>query len=92
VTVGVTGNLTGIRRWLRLELPGAGVGAGADGSKFIIAGEAGFFQFKVFPAGLEEGRAKVRRCWSRGESLAKGYTCHTEDLGSFYYYQAGVQP
>jgi len=51
------------------------------------------FQFKVFPAGLQEGRAKVGAVLETdGEKFSEGYTLVTrEDLGSFYYYQPAVQ-
>jgi hypothetical protein len=51
------------------------------------------FDFKVFPAGLEEGRANIRAVLeSGGERYSEGYTLVTRyDLGSFYYYQPAVQ-
>jgi hypothetical protein len=51
------------------------------------------FEFKVFPAGLQEGRAKIRAMLEAdGEKFSEGYTLVTrEDLGSFYYYQPAVQ-
>src|SRR6202035_2211727 len=56
-------------------------------------GEKKDFQFKVFPAGLQEGRAKVRAMLDAdGKKFSEGYTLVTrEDLGSFYYYQPALQ-
>jgi LmbE family N-acetylglucosaminyl deacetylase len=95
VAVGVTGNLSREARGaLSLELP---VGWRSEPSqfavKFIGRGEKQDFQFKVFPAGLQEGRAKVRAVLEAdGEKFSEGYTLVTrEDLGSFYYYQPAVQ-
>ena len=50
-------------------------------------------QFKVIPAGLQEGRATIRAVLeSEGEKYSEGYTLVTrEDLGSFYYYQPARQ-
>jgi LmbE family N-acetylglucosaminyl deacetylase len=100
VTVGVTSNVNtdggGRKRLgeLRLELP--------DGWRsepehlaveFTRRGEKQDFQFRVFPAGLQEGRATVRAVleWG-GDQYSEGYTLVTrEDLGSFYYYQPARQ-
>jgi hypothetical protein len=79
---------------LRLELP---VGWRSEPAQFAVEftkrGEKKDFQFKVFPAGLQEGRAKIRAVLeSDGEKFSEGYTLVTrEDLGSFYYYQPAVQ-
>jgi hypothetical protein len=50
-------------------------------------------QFKVVPAGLQEGNATIRAVLKWGsESASEGYTLVTrEDLGSFYYYQPARQ-
>ena len=95
VTVGVTGNLNRASRGvLRLDLPS---GWRAEPAKFAVEfkqrGEKQDFQFKVFPAGLQEGRAGVRAVLeSEGDKFSEGYTLVTrEDLGSFYYYQPAVQ-
>jgi hypothetical protein len=95
VTVGVTGNLNLERRGvLRLELPS---GWRSEPEQFAVdstkRGEKRDFQFKVFPAGLQEGRAKIRAVLEAdGEKFSEGYTLVTrEDLGSFYYYQPAVQ-
>jgi len=95
VTVGVISNLSheahGV---LRLELP---AGWRSDPTQLSVEfprrGEKRDFQFKVFPAGLQEGRAKVRALLDAdGEKFSEGYTLVTrEDLGSFYYYQPAVQ-
>jgi LmbE family N-acetylglucosaminyl deacetylase len=95
VAVGVTGNLSrethGV---LRLELPS---GWRSEPERFAVGlkkrGEKQDFQFKVFTAGLQEGRATVRAVLeSEGEKYSEGYTLITrEDLGSFYYYQPARQ-
>jgi hypothetical protein len=95
VTVGVTGNVTGEATGiLRLELP---EGWRSEPAQFAVEfkkrGEKQDFQFKVFPAGLQEGRATVRAVLdSESEKFSEGYTLVTrEDLGSFYYYQPAQQ-
>ena len=95
VTVGVTSDLSrDAKGVLRLELP---AGWRSDPPQFAVEftrrGEKKDFQFKVFPAGLEEGRAKIRAVLEAdGEKFSEGYTLVTrEDLGSFYYYQPAVQ-
>jgi len=95
VTVGVTSNLNREQRGvLRLELPGGWRSEPAQlAVEFTRRGEKQDFQFKVFPAGLQEGRAKIRAVLEAvGEKFSEGYTLVTrEDLGSFYYYQPAVQ-
>jgi hypothetical protein len=95
VTVGVTSNLSHEARGvLRLELP---TGWRSEPAQLAVElprrGEKRDFQFKVFPAGLQEGRAKVRAVLEAdGNKFSEGYTLVTrEDLGSFYYYQPAVQ-
>ena len=95
VAVGVASNLSRkVVGVLHLELPG---GWRSEPAQFAVEfagrGEKKDFQFKVFPAGLQEGRAKVRAVLeSEGEKFNEGYTLVTrEDLGSFYYYQPAVQ-
>jgi LmbE family N-acetylglucosaminyl deacetylase len=95
VTVGVTGNLTrAMHGKLDLELP---AGWRSEPSQFAVEfkkrGEKQDFQFKVFPAGLQEGRAVIRAVLeSEDEKYSEGYTLVTrEDLGSFYYYQPARQ-
>jgi len=95
VTVGVASNLSReVRGTLRLELPEGWRSEPAQiAMEFTRRGEKKDFQFKVFPAGLQEGRAKVRAVLTAdGEKFSEGYTPVTrEDLGSFYYYQPAVQ-
>ncbi len=100
VTVGVTSNLNILpgspkrSGELRLELPAGWRSEPAQlAVGFTRRGEKQDFQFKVFPAGLQEGRAKVRAVLEEGgEKFSEGYTLVTrEDLGSFYYYQPAVQ-
>ena len=95
VTVGVTSNLSRATRGsLRLELPAGWRSEPAQSpADFTGRGEKREFQFKVFPAGLQEGRATIRAVLdSDGEKYDEGYTLVTrEDLGSFYYYQPARQ-
>jgi len=95
VTVGVTSNLTrDMAGVLRLELPPGWRSEPAQlDVKFTRRGEKQDFQFKVFPAGLQEGRAKVRAMLDAdGKKFSESYTLVTrEDLGSFYYYQPALQ-
>jgi hypothetical protein len=95
VTVGVTSNLNREQRGvLRLELPEGWRSEPARlAVEFTRRGEKQDFQFQVFPAGLQEGRAKIRAVLEAdGEKFSEGYTLVTrEDLGSFYYYQPAVQ-
>jgi hypothetical protein len=79
---------------LRLELPDDWRSEPAQFAvDFKRRGEKQHVPFKVFPAGLQEGRAKVRAVLeSEGEKYSEGYTLVTrEDLGSFYYYQPAEQ-
>ncbi len=95
VTVGVTSNLAhDAEGALRLELPAGWRSEPAQlAVKFAKRGEKQDFQFKVYPAGLKEGRAKVRAILEvAGEKFGEGFTLVTrEDLGSFYYFQPAVQ-
>lgn len=95
VTVRVTGNLAQqTHGTLRLELPQGWRSEPAESAvDFSQRGQKQDFQFKVFPAGLQEGRATVRALLeSNGEKYSEGYTLVTrEDLGSFYYYQPARQ-
>jgi len=95
VTVGLTSNRTreahGV---LRLELPQGWRSEPADFAvDFKQRGEKRDVQFKVVPAGIEQGRATLRAVLeSEGEKYSEGYTLVTrEDLGSFYYYQPARQ-
>ncbi len=95
VTVGVTSSLNRAARGvLRLELPSGWRSEPAQlAVEFARRSEKQDFHFKVFPAGLQEGRAKVRAVLEAdGEKFSEGYTLVTrDDLGSFYYYQPAVQ-
>jgi len=95
VTVGVTANLARETRGvLRLELPEGWKSEPAQRAvEFQRREEKQDFQFTVFPAGLQEGRANVRAVLQVDEKqFSEGYTLVTrEDLGSFYYYQPAVQ-
>ena len=77
-----------------LELPAGWRSEPAQSAvEFTRRGEKQDFQFKVFPAGLQESRAQVRAVLEADdEKFSEGYTLVTrEDLGSFYYYQPAVQ-
>jgi LmbE family N-acetylglucosaminyl deacetylase len=95
VTVGVTSNLTRTASGvLKLELPEGWRSEPAEHAvELAHRGEKKDFSFKVFPSGLQEGRANVRAVLeSGGEKYSEGYTLVTrEDLGSFYYYQPARQ-
>ncbi|MFZ0297285.1 MAG: PIG-L family deacetylase [Candidatus Sulfotelmatobacter sp.] len=95
VTVGVTSNLAyEARGMLQLDLPeGWRSEPGQLAVRFARRGDKQDFQFKVFPAGLQEGRAKIRAVLEADrEKFSEGYTLVTrEDLGSFYYYQPALQ-
>jgi hypothetical protein len=95
VVVGVIRNLSRpAHGLLRLELP---EGWRSEPAQFAVEfarrGEKKDSQFKVFPAGLQEGRAKIRAVLEAdGDKFSEGYTLVTrEDLGSFYYYQPAMQ-
>ena len=95
VTVGVSSNLErDLAGALRLELP---AGWKSDPAQLDVKlkhrGEKQDFQFKVFPARLQQGRATIRAVLdSEGMKYSEGYTLVTrEDLGSFYYYQPARQ-
>ncbi|HVI10870.1 MAG TPA: hypothetical protein VND65_21475, partial [Candidatus Binatia bacterium] len=95
VTVGITGNLTHEAKGvLRLEMP-SGWRSEPDqlAVDFSRRGEKKDFQFKIFPSGLQQGRARVKAVLdAESEKFSEGYTLVTrEDLGSFYYYQPAVQ-
>jgi LmbE family N-acetylglucosaminyl deacetylase len=95
VAVGVTSNLPGVARAaLKLELPEGWRSEPAEQPVDLARrGEKKEFSFKVFPSGLQEGRATVRALLeSGGDKYGEGYTLVTrEDLGSFYYYQPARQ-
>jgi LmbE family N-acetylglucosaminyl deacetylase len=56
-------------------------------------GETKDYQFKISPASLKEGQARIRAVLDAGgRQYNEGYSLVTrEDLGSFYYYQPSVQ-
>ena len=95
VTVGVTSDLNReVPGVLRLELPQGWRSEPAQlDVKFTRRGQKQDFPFKVFPAGLQEGRDQVRATLdAEGKKFSEGYTLVTrEDLGSFYYYQPALQ-
>ena len=95
VAVGVTSNLShDVQGALHLELPQSWR---SDPENFKVdskqRGEKQDFHFKVSPAGLQEGRAKIRAVLQNdSENYSEDYTLVTrEDLGSFYYYQPALQ-
>ncbi len=95
VAVGITSNLShAAQGTLRLELPDGWRSEPAQlPVNFKTRGEKRDFQFKVIPAGLQQGRATLRAVLtSDGEKYSEGYTLITrEDLGGFYYYQPARQ-
>ena len=95
VKVGVSSNLSGaIKGTLQLEVPS---GWGVEPAKVAVElhqrGEKQEFEFKITPASLKEGRAKIRAVLaSGGTNYSEGYSLVTrEDLDSFYYYQPAQQ-
>ncbi len=95
VTVGVTSNLARkVHGELRLELPSGWRSEPAEAAVDATQrGQKQELHFKVFPAGLQQGRAAIRAVLeSEGVKYSEGYTLVTrEDLGSFYYYQPALQ-
>jgi hypothetical protein len=95
VAVSVSSNLPGpAQGMLKLELPEGWRSEPAEQPVDLAhRGEKKEFAFKVFPAGLQEGRANIRAVLdSGGEKYSEGYTPVTrEELGSFYYYQPARQ-
>jgi hypothetical protein len=61
--------------------------------EFHGRGEKQEVEFKISPASLKEGRAKIRAVLeSGGADYGEGYSLVTrEDLDSFYYYQPALQ-
>ena len=79
---------------LHLEAPaGWGVEPAKLAMEFHKRGEKQEFEFKISPASLKEGRAKIRAVFeSGGVNYSEGYSLVTrEDLDSFYYYQPALQ-
>ena len=95
VKVGVSYNLSApAKGTLHLEVPpNWRVEPAQLPVEFHQRGEKQEFQFKVFPAGLKEGRAEMRAVLDAGGSTySEGYTVVTrEDLDAFYYYQPAIQ-
>jgi LmbE family N-acetylglucosaminyl deacetylase/Asp-tRNA(Asn)/Glu-tRNA(Gln) amidotransferase C subunit len=95
VTVGLISNVDRkVHGELRLELP---QGWRSEPEKIAVdttrRGEKQDLQFKIFTAGLKQGRDTIRAIFTDGgEKYSEGYTLVTrEDLGSFYYYQPARQ-
>ncbi len=95
VKVGISSNLSGaVDGTLHLEVPsGWGVEPAKVAVGFHRRGEKQEFEFKITPASLKEGRAKIRAVLaSAGTNYSEGYSLVTrEDLDSFYYYQPALQ-
>ncbi len=95
VTVGVTSNLQrSVQGDLRLQLPQGWRSEPAQVSFTAKErGEKRDLNFKIFPAGLQQGNATIHAVLtSEGQSFSEGYTLVTrDDLGSFYYYQRARQ-
>ena len=95
VTVGVTCNCSHAEHGiLRLDLPAGWKSEPTQHAvSFSRRGEKQDFQFKVIPAGLQEGYATLRAVLdSNGAQFSEGDTLVTrEDLGSFYYFQPARQ-
>lgn len=95
VKVGVSSNLARpVQGELHLQLPD---GWRSEPSQLDVnfkrRVEKQDFQFQIFPAQLQEGRATIHAVLnSDGQEYSEGYTLVTrEDLGSFYYYQPARQ-
>ena len=95
VKVQVSSNLDGAPKGnLHLEAPeGWRVEPAELAVGVLNRGRTKDFQFKVFPASLKEGRARIRAVLDAGGAkYSEGYSVVTrQDLGSFYYYQPAVQ-
>jgi len=95
VKVGVSSYLSGaVKGTLHLEVPANwGVEPAKVAVEFHQRGEKQEFEFKITPASLKEGRAKIRAVLaSGGTNYSEGYSLVTrEDLDSFYYYQPALQ-
>jgi hypothetical protein len=93
--VGVSTNLSvATKGSLHLEVPaGWRVEPEKLAMEFQKRGEKQEVEFKIIPASLKEGRAKIRAVFeSGGVSYSEGYSLVTrQDLGSFYYYQPALQ-
>jgi LmbE family N-acetylglucosaminyl deacetylase len=95
VKVGISTNLSVASNGsLHLEVPtGWSVEPAKLPMEFQRRGEKQEVEFKIAPASLKEGRAKIRAVFeSGGVSYSEGYSLVTrEDLDSFYYYQPALQ-
>jgi hypothetical protein len=95
VRVGVSSNLfSAAKGTLHLEVPaGWDVEPARLAVEFHGRGEKQEVEFKISPASLKEGRAKIRAILeSGGADYSEGYSLVTrEDLDSFYYYQPALQ-
>jgi LmbE family N-acetylglucosaminyl deacetylase len=95
VKVGVSTNLShDTRGSLHLEVPpGWSVEPAKLPMEFHARNEKQEVEFKIIPASLKEGRAKIRAVFeSDGVTYSEGYSLVTrEDLDSFYYYQPALQ-
>jgi LmbE family N-acetylglucosaminyl deacetylase len=95
VKVGVSSNLSNAAKGtLHLEVPaGWGVEPTKLDMEFHGRGEKQEVEFKISPASLKEGRAKIRAVLeSGGADYSEGYSLVTrDDLDSFYYYQPALQ-
>jgi LmbE family N-acetylglucosaminyl deacetylase len=95
VKVGVAGNLNHETQGkLRLELPQGWRSEPSEAAVELTSrGEKKDFQFKVFPANLQQSRSQLRALLGVGDdAFSEGYTLVArEDLGSFYYYQPALQ-
>lgn len=95
VKVGVTSNLGHEARGsLHLQLPDGWRSQPSQlAVNFTHRGEKQDFQFQIFPAQLQEGRATIHAVLdSNGQKFSEGHTLMArEDLGSFYYYEPARQ-
>ena len=95
VTVGISTNVThAVHGTLRLELPEGWKSEPSERAVELTGrGDRKDFEFRIVPAGLQEGRATIRAVLdSEGEKYSEGYTLVArDDLGSFHYYQPAVQ-
>jgi LmbE family N-acetylglucosaminyl deacetylase len=95
VKVGVSCNLTGAPSGkLRLDVPaGWRVEPSELPVQFSKRGDSKDFEFKVFPATLQEGVGQIRAVLNSGtKTYTEGYSLVArEDLESTYYYQPAIQ-
>jgi LmbE family N-acetylglucosaminyl deacetylase len=95
VKVGVAGDVNHeTRGTLHLELPQGWRSEPSDSPvDFGARGQKKEFQFKIFPANLQQSRSELHALLqTAGGDFKEGYTLVTrEDLGSFYYYQPARQ-